>query len=787
MYIFADKSKRLILGRQGENIVTEIKFPVAHWVAEFGAGAFEVLHRRPKDVDAAPVVTTYEDGCVVWTISEADVQYRGEGNAQLVMRIGDAVAKSEVFTTVTLVSLSESENPPEVWRAWVDQVLAAAADAKDAVTKYPRINAANHWEIWNGGAWVDTGVNANGKDGEDGHTPIITASKQDKTTTVYVDGGQIATINDGKDGTDGEDGHTPIMTGEKVGDVNTVYADGVPLISVEDGAGEEITHDAVINAIGYTPAEENAFTETRDKLDALWKLSEGRVYDIVEQEENGAINPPSGAKYATVEEVRGKTTQESTNGYQLLEDVFPSSSVQISIQKNGSYTYSITTLTEGVYRQAGIERPISFPAGTYTLSANVTGYGGIIFRFLRSNNSTIKEMNVTNTYKKLTVTTDEDSHHIGLVFLGNTSNSVEVGSVTTITDIILESGSTAHPWEPYTGGIASPNPEYPQDIVSVDSFEVKRIGHNLLNPSTEEKGKILNDSGVEVADNTGSYFKQYIPTNGGTKFVVSYKRTSSGTVRLYKYDKDKNLLARTVISPTVDGNNCYQIVTLTDNVQYITLQGNSFASDYQIVRGVEVIPFEPYTVKAERTITPPRPLNKLGSDVYKDYCDIENGLWHYWIKEKQAKFPTKVPERSTSGSTDLYGDIADALTNRKITDASNRNTLGDNVVGIRSTIFHPSKVSDIYSSTNPYEIGLTGGSNFIRVTVPQGYDVSNLGNFDIFYISNTEETDPVADVDLEFLRSLENLPASDNIIVTDNHGRDVSYLVEYIRKLSEVS
>lgn len=48
------------------------------------------------------------------------------------------------------------------------------------------------------------------------------------------------------------------------------------------------------------------------------------------------------------------------------------------------------------------------------------------------------------------------------------------------------------------------------------------------------------------------------------------------------------------------------------------------------------------------------------------------------------------------------------------------------------------------------------------------------------------ETD-VAPEDLAFLRSLETIPADHYITVTDQDGRDVSYLLEYIRKLNEVN
>ena len=47
----------------------------------------------------------------------------------------------------------------------------------------------------------------NGADGQDGHTPVITASKNNGVTTISVDGAAIATINDGQDGQNGQDGN----------------------------------------------------------------------------------------------------------------------------------------------------------------------------------------------------------------------------------------------------------------------------------------------------------------------------------------------------------------------------------------------------------------------------------------------------------------------------------------------------------------------------------------------------------------------------------------------------
>ena len=61
-----------------------------------------------------------------------------------------------------------------------------------------------------------------GAPGKDGHSPVVTATKTGKTTTINVDGAAIATVEDGADGkpgaagatgpagVPGKDGHTPV-------------------------------------------------------------------------------------------------------------------------------------------------------------------------------------------------------------------------------------------------------------------------------------------------------------------------------------------------------------------------------------------------------------------------------------------------------------------------------------------------------------------------------------------------------------------------------------------------
>ena len=79
----------------------------------------------------------------------------------------------------------------------------------------------------NGNTWINLIAEADlkgdkgdpGAPGKDGHSPVVTATKSGKTTTISVDGTAVATVEDGADGTpgvagapgkNGTDGHTPV-------------------------------------------------------------------------------------------------------------------------------------------------------------------------------------------------------------------------------------------------------------------------------------------------------------------------------------------------------------------------------------------------------------------------------------------------------------------------------------------------------------------------------------------------------------------------------------------------
>ena len=98
-----------------------------------------------------------------------------------------------------------------------------------------------------------------GEQGEPGHSPVVTAEKSGKVTTVSVDGDPIAQINDGEDGKDGEDGadgYSPTATVAKSGKKSTITItdkNGTTTAEVDDGADGQDGADGEDGQDGFSP------------------------------------------------------------------------------------------------------------------------------------------------------------------------------------------------------------------------------------------------------------------------------------------------------------------------------------------------------------------------------------------------------------------------------------------------------------------------------------------------------------------------------------------------------
>ena len=122
------------IGRQTENLVSEIIFNLQMWIEEYGAGECVLNVRRNGDGSAYPVPMTITDGLATWTITDTDTAKKGRGEIQLVYRAGDKVKTSPIFTISCGESLVGDGEPPSGYEDWLTELGEMTAQVEAAKT-----------------------------------------------------------------------------------------------------------------------------------------------------------------------------------------------------------------------------------------------------------------------------------------------------------------------------------------------------------------------------------------------------------------------------------------------------------------------------------------------------------------------------------------------------------------------------------------------------------------------------------------------------------------------------
>lgn len=131
--IYAHFGGSLAIGRRGENEARRVVFDLSAWRRHYGEGTVQLLHQRAGDESPYPCALTVEGDTAYWLIRAADVDKAGWGSVQLHYYVGDTLAKSAIWRTVTADALGDpSETPPEPQKGWVDKMLADVVAATTA-------------------------------------------------------------------------------------------------------------------------------------------------------------------------------------------------------------------------------------------------------------------------------------------------------------------------------------------------------------------------------------------------------------------------------------------------------------------------------------------------------------------------------------------------------------------------------------------------------------------------------------------------------------------------------
>lgn len=121
------------LGRQGENLRTQIVFPVQEWLEEYPEAVIGLINRRPDENTEYPVlISGIEDGTVKWTVGAAELANHGNGECTLIAIEDEVVVKSKNYHTVVFRSMSGEGDAPDPWASWVQYFEEKADTAEEA-------------------------------------------------------------------------------------------------------------------------------------------------------------------------------------------------------------------------------------------------------------------------------------------------------------------------------------------------------------------------------------------------------------------------------------------------------------------------------------------------------------------------------------------------------------------------------------------------------------------------------------------------------------------------------
>lgn len=115
-----NKRQVLAIGRQMENNYRQIIFDCSGFGVE--VASVTLVHLRSQDV-APYIVETSSTDQLTWTVTNTDTAYAGYGKAELRISFTNGLAKSVVFTTMVIQSITADTTIPQPLQSWYDAMI----------------------------------------------------------------------------------------------------------------------------------------------------------------------------------------------------------------------------------------------------------------------------------------------------------------------------------------------------------------------------------------------------------------------------------------------------------------------------------------------------------------------------------------------------------------------------------------------------------------------------------------------------------------------------------------
>lgn len=351
----------------------------------------------------------------------------------------------------------------------------------------------------------------------------------------------------------------------------------------------------------------------------------------------------------------GKTTQATTTGAQLAN--LPDGEIEL-----GGILW---TCHGGVVTAKGTCNAESSSTGV-SIHHNLTGMTGTYY--VSGNSEPVK------VYVRIKENGTERWFNNGPVTLDGTEDDVlfymQVAGVGTTVDAtlypMLNAGDKPLPWEPYTGGKPSPNPEYPQELKGVTP-EVTILNKNLANVSCYSSSKNY-ETLVDVTDLRG--------IRKGETYTISVWLDSEVESRAY-WNNASRLFGYIEFEVNAGRHRyTYTFTAAADGVLYSTPVNlmNKYpmnddkriiAGNAQIEEGSNATDYAPFVVQQ---LTIPNTLPGIPVSSGGNYTDSEGQQWICdEIDFERGVYVQRITHMTFDGSEDeswVLGSNSDGINNR---------------------------------------------------------------------------------------------------------------------------
>lgn len=404
----------------------------------------------------------------------------------------------------------------------------------------------------------------------------------------------------------------------------TEYPDLFELIGTEYGAGDGSTTFNV---------------PTKSSTDALIKVTTDTV--LTDSFAGGLkVNSVSGASEQTT--YTGKNLVDfnaPTTKNSITNMVFDEDTGTLSFDYDGQWCYAAYSLTHLIGKKI---RFVKENVSNSNSESNTTFNAAIV-----NSEGTTTYIDSNTLMSGWTV--PEGYPDMRFRIFGANSSTTRSGSLTATGLMVVLADETDLTYEPYVGGIPAPNPDYPQEINSVELAGVKTCGKNLLTypylyTSNIKSGLTWTDNGdgtVEVNGTNelerqnlfncrtriegeatrlileaGTYIVSGCPKDGApNKYCIQVGRTLNGSFNAIGYDIG-NGIEFTISEPTQ-----IQIQLVVYGIR--TVNNLTFKPMIRLA-SIADDTYEPYQ---ESSVTFSQPITLRGINDVKDRITKQDGVW----------------------------------------------------------------------------------------------------------------------------------------------------------------